>query len=161
MASDPLAPGRSRAESLASIPMLAAVAAEAEGGATPLDSGPWAELAASATPERLRAGQWLWRQGDPGDSLYVVLTGRLEVVLEQPVPGRVLRIVGRGQAVGELALLTDSTRSAGVRARRDSELLRVSRGAFEALLNDQPAFAIALTRVLGRQLRESTSTTVE
>src|SRR5918995_4844297 len=160
MASDPLATGRSRADSLASIPIFAAVAAEAD-EATPLDSGPWAELATSATPERLRAGDWLWRQGDPGDSLYVVLTGRLEAVLEVPAPARVLRVVGRGQAVGELALLTDATRSASVRARRDSELLRVSREAFEALLNEQPAFAIALTRVLGRQLREATSVALE
>ena len=140
--------------------MFAAVAAEAD-GATPLDAGPWAELALSATPERLRAGEWLWRQGDPGDSLYVVLTGRLEAVLEHPAPARVLRVVGRGQAVGELALLTDATRSASVRARRDSELLKVSREAFERLLNERPAFAIALTRVLGRQLREATSAVVE
>jgi NTE family protein len=161
LASDPLASaGRSRAHSLASVPMFAAVAAEAE-GATPLDAGPWAELAVSAEPARLRAGEWLWRQGDPGDSLYVVLTGRLEAVLERPEPARVLRVVGRGQAVGELALLTDATRSASVRARRDSELLKVSREAFERLLNERPAFAVALTRVLGRQLREATSTVVE
>jgi len=162
LASDPLASaGRSRADSLASIPIFAAVAAEADSAATPLDSGPWAELAVSAEPARLRAGEWLWRQGDPGDSLYVVLTGRLEAVLERPEPARVLRVVGRGQAVGELALLTDATRSASVRARRDSELLRVSREAFERLLNERPAFAVALTRVLGRQLREATSTAVE
>ena len=43
-----------------------------------------------------------------------------------------LPIGGRGQAVGELALLTDSTRTASVRARRDSELLRVSRDAFDS-----------------------------
>jgi predicted acylesterase/phospholipase RssA len=142
--------------------MFAAVAAETDTGATPLDSGPWAELASSAEPARLRAGEWLWRQGDPGDSLFVVLTGRLEAVLDNPgAPPRVLRVVGRGQAVGELALLTDATRSASVRARRDSELLRVSREAFDAVLNDQPGFAIALTRVLGRQLREATSTTLQ
>ena len=161
MSSDPLTAGRSRANSLASIPMFAAVAAEADAGTTPLDAGPWAELAASAEPAQLRAGEWLWRQGDPGDSLYVVLTGRLEAVLERPAPARVLRVVGRGQAVGELALLTDATRSASVRARRDSELLRVSREAFEALLDERPAFAVALTRVLGRQLREATSSTIE
>ncbi len=154
MASDPLDSGRSRADSLASIPIFAAVAAEADPGTTPLDAGPWAELVSSAEPERLLAGEWLWRQGDPGDSLVVVLTGRLEVVLEEPAPPRVLRVIARGQAVGELALLTDSTRSASVRARRDSELLRVSRAAFETLLNERPAFAIALTRVLGNQLRD-------
>lgn len=153
MASDPLA---ARAASLASVPMLAAVAAETADGETPLDAGPWAELATSATPERLRAGDWLWHKGDPGDSLCVVVTGRLEAVLEDAAPQRVLNVIGRGQAVGELALLTeDATRSAGVRARRDTELLRVSRDAFDTVLGERPAFAVALARVLGRQLRDA------
>src|SRR4051812_50018979 len=99
LASDPLGrAGRSRADSLASIPIFAAVAAEADDGATPLDAGPWAELAVSAEPARLRAGEWLWRQGDPGDSLYVVLTGRLEAGLERPSPGRGAR--GGGSRAG-------------------------------------------------------------
>jgi len=141
--------------------MFAAAAAEAERGPTPLDSGPWAELATSAEPLRVRAGEWLFHQGDAGDSLYVVLTGRLEAVLERPTPERVVRVVGRGQAVGELALLTDEPRSLGVRARRDSELLCIGQRAFDAVLNDRPEFAIALARVLGRQLRETVATTFE
>lgn len=161
MASDPLAAGRTRANSLASVPMFAAVAAEADAAATPLDAGPWADLATSAEPLRVRAGEWLFHQGDPGDALYVVLTGRLEAVLERPTPERVVRVVGRGQAVGELALLTEEPRSLGVRARRDSELLRVGQQAFDAVLNDRPEFAIALARVLGRQLRETVATTFE
>ena len=68
---------RARAHSLAGVPMLAGLAADLDRGATPLDSGPWADLAASAEPISVRAGEWLFRQGDPGESLYVVLTGRL------------------------------------------------------------------------------------
>src|SRR5579864_4987940 len=80
-------------------------------------------LVIRATPVRVRAGEWLFRSGDVGDSLYVVLSGRLEVVRESPGPA-VLRALGRGQAFGELSLLTGGPRAASVRARRDSELLK-------------------------------------
>ncbi|MEA2459670.1 MAG: hypothetical protein QOC95_2642, partial [Thermoleophilaceae bacterium] len=145
---------RSRAQSLSSVPMLAGLAEDIERGSTPLDAGPWAELAAGAEPVRVRAGEWVFRQGDPGDSLYVVLTGRLEVVVEADAELKVIRTLGRGASVGELALLTESPRSASVRARRDSELLLVTRQHFARLMDERPEFSAGLTRVLGRQLRD-------
>ncbi|MBA3430159.1 MAG: cyclic nucleotide-binding domain-containing protein, partial [Actinobacteria bacterium] len=80
---------------------------------------PWLQLAARATPTEIPAGRWLFRRGDAGDSMYVVLSGRLEVVTEEPEVA-VIRVLGRGDAVGELALLTGSPRSASVKARRDT-----------------------------------------
>jgi NTE family protein len=134
--------------------MLAGLAEDAERSDTPLTVGPWAELAASAQPVTVHAGEWLFRQGDPGDSLYVVLTGRLEIVIENGPEVKVIRILGRGDSVGELALLTESPRSASIRARRDSELLLITREQFTRLLEQRPEFAAGLTRVLGRQLRD-------
>jgi NTE family protein len=142
-----------RARSLASVPMLAGLADDIDRGDTPLQAGPWADLAAGATQMTVRAGDWLFRQGEPGDSLYVVLTGRLEIVIEGETE-KVIRILGHGDSVGELALLTESPRSASVRARRDSELLVVTREHFAKLLEERPEFAAGLTRVLGRQLRD-------
>jgi NTE family protein len=153
-ARDPDEEQRLRAQSFAAVPMLAGLAEDIDRGDTPLDAGPWAELAATAQPVFVRAREWLFRQGDPGDSLYVVLKGRLEVVLEQGPELKVIRILGRGSSVGELALLTESPRSASVRARRDSELLHVTREHFARLLEQRPEFAAGLTRVLGRQLRD-------
>ena len=115
-----------------------------------------AEVAAGATPVRVEAGEWLFRQGEPADSLYVVLSGRLEVLIESPEPG-LIRMADQGAALGELALLTDSTRSASVRARRDSDLLRLERADFLALLERDPAFAVALTRALAALLQRSRS----
>ena len=143
-----------RSRSIASVPMFAQLAEEVSRSATMLDAGPWAALAASAQPAHVRAGEWLFRQGDPGDSLYVVLTGRLEVVVEESGEQKVIRVLGRGGSVGEIELLTESPRSASVRARRDSELLHVTREHFARLLEQRPDFATGLTRVLGRQLRE-------
>jgi NTE family protein len=117
-------------------------------------------LAARANPTQLAAGEWLFRAGDPGNSLFVVLSGRLEVLIESPRPS-LLRVLGRGDAFGELALLTGEPRSASVRARRDSELLELARDDFLYLLEREPDFILALTRWLGEQLRRSRALTVE
>ena len=80
----------------------------------------------------LAGGETLFRTGDAGDSLYVVLSGRLRVISEHSDgTSEVLREVARGETVGELALLTGKPRSATVRAIRDTELARLSRAAFE------------------------------
>ena len=87
----------------------------------PVLSGLPAELriaiAERATIITLPAGEWLFRQGDVGDVMYVLLSGRVDVVLEHP-DAEVVRVLGRGGVVGELAILTEAPRSAGVRARR-------------------------------------------
>ena len=109
-------------------------------------------LARTATKHTLRAGEWLFHQGDPGDSLYVVTAGSIDLVSEQPSPS-VVRTLGRGQCIGELALITGEPRMLGARAHRDSELARIGRDDVEALLLAEPGFGLALTRILGERLR--------
>lgn len=87
--------------------------------------------------------------------MYVVRAGRLEVI--EPASGLLLGQLGRGDAVGELALLTGSSRAASVRASRASDLLAIGRAEFEDLLRSSAALSLALTRVLGEQLRASRS----
>lgn len=116
------------------------------------------KIADSSTAVSLRAGEWLFRGGDRGDALFVVRAGRLEVVVGDAggdEDGRVVRVLGRGVALGELALLTDSPRSASVRAARDSDLIAIAREDFDRLLKAEPEVALALTRTLGAQLRDS------
>jgi NTE family protein len=67
----------------------------------------------------------------------------------------VVRVLGRGGVVGELAILTEAPRSAGVRARRETELLALDRGRFVDLLTEEARFAMSLTRELGARLRAS------
>lgn len=103
----------------------------------------------------LRGGEVLFRQGERGDAMYVVVSGRVAVVLERSDGGaEVVREMGSGENVGELSLLTDDPRSATIRAVRDSELLRLPRDAFDALLESRPATALRLTRILARWVRE-------
>jgi NTE family protein len=107
------------------------------------------QLAARSSTRHLAAGQWLFREHEPGDAMYVVRAGRLEVC------GAVLRELGRGDATGELALLTDSPRSASVRAARASDVIAVGQADFNKLLHNSPALSLALTRSLARQLRDT------
>ena len=110
-------------------------------------------LESAARVVTVPAGRWLLREGDPPGSVYVVRSGRLEVL----VGGRVVRELGHGAILGELALLTGESRSAGVRARRDATLLELPREAFDELLGaDATASRAVLAHVAG-QLRTAGS----
>ena len=109
------------------------------------------QLAESVRPVKLVAGAWLLREGERGESAFVVRSGRLEVVSEDP-PETVIAVLRRGDVFGELALLVDRPRAASVRAQRDSEVLEVPRRDFELLVQQAPNFALGLTRTMGAQL---------
>jgi len=100
----------------------------------------------------VEAGGWLFHAGDPGDSMFVVTAGRVDLVLEGPQP-EVIVSVGRGESIGELALVTGEPRPTGARARRDSELIEITRDAFHQLLEQETGFAFALVRELGERMR--------
>ena len=129
---------------LAGVPLLAGADAEA------LEA-----LAADAHPRRVLAGEWLIREGDDAEDLYVVLRGRLRAVAGVDADRRTLRVLGPGAAIGELALLTGSLRSASVQAVRDSTLLQLGRGRFVELMERDPRFAAAVARELAAQLQLS------
>jgi predicted acylesterase/phospholipase RssA/CRP-like cAMP-binding protein len=103
---------------------------------------------------RLTAGEWIFRQGEEGDRLFIVGSGWVEVVDEGP-PEAVIRVLRRGDALGELALLGAGQRSASARAARDTTLLELPREAFERLIREEPEFALSLTRSIGSQLAAS------
>ncbi len=80
----------------------------------------------------LRGGEMLFREGDPGDALYLVINGRLRVVARQDTgEERVLAELGRGESVGEMAILGGEHRGATVYAVRDTNLARLSRENFD------------------------------
>ena len=111
-----------------------------------------AHLTESSRTRLLRAQEWLFRAGDPADRLYIVLSGRLRVV---SADDRVLREVGAGATLGELAPLTGSPRSASVRAVRDSRLLEIDAERFISLIETDAELAAGVSRELARQLQES------
>ncbi len=94
-------------------------------------------------------GQTVCRQGEAGDCLYLVFSGRLAVVRESPGTKDVLLgEVGRGDSVGEIAVLTGKPRSASIRALRDVVLARLPQAAFGVLIAKHPGALLAITRTL-------------
>jgi CRP-like cAMP-binding protein len=89
------------------------------------------------------------RQGDPGDAVFVIESGTLEVTQD----GRRLKELGRGAVFGELALLDGGPRSASVVARTRARVLRIPRAEFEALLDEYPEIARGVSRTLLAHLR--------
>ena len=113
------------------------------------------EIATLARSVSLTAQQWLFREGDSADGVYVVRVGHLEVISEAASEPQTINTLTRGAVLGELALLSNSPRSASVRALRDTELLRIDRASFDSLLRREPELALSLTRVLSTQLQAS------
>lgn len=108
-----------------------------------------AALAGRLDVVALPGGEWLFHQDDPGDALYLLVRGRLQAWQEREsgaalAAPRLIGTVVPGDSVGELALLTGAPRAAGVRASRDSQLLRITRAAFEELAGQHPALGLRL-----------------
>jgi predicted acylesterase/phospholipase RssA/CRP-like cAMP-binding protein len=120
-----------------------------------VDEAALARLISDSQLLTVRGGDHLFRAGDPAHCLYVVRSGRLRVLVEGDDGPRVVRELGPGDVLGELALLTDSPRSASALAVRDTDLLALEAARFDELLADDPAFSRALLRTLAGQLQES------
>lgn len=117
-----------------------------------------ADVAQQIEWRHIHGGSVLFRQGDVGDALYMVVSGRLRVLLEHPDRmgiRRALRDVTRGETVGEIALVTGEPRSATVVALRDTEFGRLSTEAFTRLLHREPVTGLGLTRMLAGWLASS------
>jgi len=92
-------------------------------------------LAVALTPVRLRAGAVLIRQGDPGDAYYAIAEGELDALQD----GQFLRRCGRGEGVGEIALLRAIPRTATVIAHTDATVYELDREPFlTAVLGHAP-----------------------
>ncbi|MGQ0654033.1 MAG: Crp/Fnr family transcriptional regulator [Betaproteobacteria bacterium] len=94
--------------------------------------------------------------GDPTDSLYIVLSGRLKVMMSDSEGKEViLSILGPGEFFGEMGLIDDEPRSASVVTMEPCELLSVSKRDFNKCLAENFEMAMAVMRGLVRRLREA------
>ncbi|TNE46444.1 MAG: cyclic nucleotide-binding domain-containing protein [Deltaproteobacteria bacterium] len=101
-----------------------------------------------ATWVRLLSGEPLFAMGDEADSLYLVMSGRLNVVIPDGRGGhQIFYQVAQGDIVGELSLFAGTPRRASVFAQRDSMLVRYTREGFESLVQRYPKI---LTLLVGR-----------
>lgn len=102
------------------------------------------------------AGKELFREGDPGDGLYLVIAGEVEIIKRGPRGDRSLARMAVGGVLGEMSLITADVRSATGRAVVDSRVLRLPVQRFRALVDGGSIAALkiaaAIAEVLARRL---------
>lgn len=105
----------------------------------------FAELGKQGSFGRLRENQMLWKSGDPGDGVVMLVDGLLEV-LHTDADGEevVFRLIQPGGMVGEIAATDGQARSASVRAISDCQILRVPTPVFHDLIEERPELCRAL-----------------
>ncbi|MBY8965066.1 patatin-like phospholipase family protein [Algiphilus sp. NNCM1] len=99
-----------------------------------------ARLARQCTMERIAGGQVLYREGSPGDALYLVAHGRMRAERETDNGIQVVRELKSGETMGGLSLMAGKAHRATLRAMRDSEVVRIGESAVERLLYRHPTF---------------------
>jgi predicted acylesterase/phospholipase RssA/CRP-like cAMP-binding protein len=106
------------------------------------------ELAKEVTQREIKAGEVLFERGDIGEHLYIVVSGRFRVYLDDPVE-RESKVddVLSGEVIGELALITGDRRAATVHAVRDSSILVVTKSSFERIAKKSPHLMFEVARV--------------
>jgi CRP-like cAMP-binding protein len=109
-----------------------------------------ADVAAIATVEQVTAGDRIFQQGEPGDSMFIIASGHVRVHDE----GRELDDLGTGDVFGEMALLDPEPRSASVTAIDETQLLRLDQQGLFELIDERPEVARGLLQVVSRRLRD-------
>lgn len=113
-------------------------------------------LAAQVDLVRFPAGREMFAVGDPGDSLFILTRGAVEIYFKDTTGHRiVLETVEAGGFFGEISLLDAGPRTASVVVKDDIEAIRVDRQDLDALLRRHPTAALDLLAAMGRRLRET------
>lgn len=99
---------------------------------------------------RLEPGEWLFREGDEGHDLFVVLRGSLRLMRG----GQELKVARPGDYFGEMSMLLEATRSAGAEAlETDTEVIAVSAANFDLLLRENPELVRRMLKEMAERLR--------
>jgi CRP/FNR family transcriptional regulator, cyclic AMP receptor protein len=101
------------------------------------------------------SGNVLFREGDNGDKVYVVLEGQMEIVLGDFV----LASAGPGALIGEMALIDDSLRTASAVAKTSCRLAEIDRRRLHFLVQQTPHFATHVMKTLADRLRHMNAVT--
>lgn len=103
---------------------------------------------------QVNAGQVIYHQGDDSDAIYIVLNGRLRLVLNNQEEGmKVVGEYGQGESVGELEVMTESVRPATLHAIRDTELAKFPKTLFNSLAQEHPGITIKISKIIASRMR--------
>ena len=123
-----------------------------------LEVGERGRLLSLARSERHAEGAVIFRKGDPGNSLMMIVSGRIKISNSSPSgPEVVLTLLGNGEVLGEMAIFEDATRSADATAIENCELLVLQRRDVLPFLESNPRICVRLLAVLSARLRRTSA----
>ena len=99
-------------------------------------------------------GEVIIRQGEVGDGLFVIQEGQLEILSENEGNQSRIRVAGKGELIGEMAIFERQPRSATVRALGEARVLTVDRKNFLRRINEDPSLAFRLVETMSHRVRE-------
>jgi uncharacterized membrane protein len=121
-----------------------------------LDADDRKDLASVINYSKISEGDTLFHAGEPGDSLYVVRTGEVELFVKDTAGQRiVLTIAKQGDLFGELALLDAGSRTATALALAETELLEMDRDGLMLLFKKNPDTALHMLAAMGTMIRKA------
>lgn len=103
--------------------------------------------------EHFGPGEIVFREGDHGDRVYLLVSGEVEVIHESPAGVEVIATLRPGECFGEMALLSDAPRNAGIRAVGEVDVLSVYRDDFQTLLTHLPGLREIFDKLMASRIR--------
>lgn len=103
----------------------------------------------------LKAGEYIFREGELGTDMYIINEGKVEILNQVGDEEQVLAVLEKGDFFGEMSVLEDLPRAASARAATDVRLLEINGSTFDHLLRGNPEIAVRMMRKLSRRLRET------
>jgi len=114
-----------------------------------------AAIAQASQEKQYRAGERVFKTGEPGGALYIIVDGQVKIEQEKREGATLLATLENDASFGEMSLFDDSPRSASAIAARDSVILEVTRAPIIALTMQNPDMALELIAVLSQRIRET------
>ncbi len=118
---------------------------------SPLSNAEFDALAARLAIHRAFRGETIIRQGEPGDSCFIIRSGQATVLVAAPEGEQAVSTLGPGQVFGEMSLMTGVERTATVRALTDMEIIRIGKDDFAHILSANPDIAVKISAILARR----------
>ncbi|KAK4231348.1 lysophospholipase NTE1 [Podospora fimiseda] len=103
---------------------------------------------------QVNAGQVIFHERDGSEAIYIVLNGRLRLVEDRKGGGMNVKAeYGQGESIGELEVLTESSRSGTLHAIRETELVKFPRTLFNSLAQEHPNITIKISKIIASRMR--------
>jgi CRP-like cAMP-binding protein len=120
-----------------------------------ISSGPAPGAGRKGYALELKAGEYIFHEGDLGTEMYIINEGKVEILNQVSDEEQVLAVLEKGDFFGEMSVLEDLPRAASARAGTDVRLLQINGSTFDQLLQGNPEIAVRMMRKLSRRLRET------